>query len=81
MPYRNAVHMHFINQLENLENYVERPRYHIRDDAFELLSEREFVSLYRLKKQTAQSVINIVEQNMGPTPRSSALDATVQVSL
>ncbi|XP_025156197.1 uncharacterized protein LOC112588049 [Harpegnathos saltator] len=52
-------------------------RFHIRDDPFELL-ERQFINLFRLKKETANRLINIVEDNFVEPSRSSALDATVQ---
>jgi len=53
------------------------PRFHLRDDPFEL-SERQFISLYRLDKDATDDIIDIVEQ-YHPQRRSSALDASVQV--
>ena len=49
-------------------------------DTFEL-TDRQFVKMFRLKKETANSVINIVEENLGHQLRSSALDPTTQVRL
>ncbi|XP_071652224.1 putative nuclease HARBI1 [Temnothorax longispinosus] len=78
MAYRNAVQLHIAEQLENIYNFNERPRFHIRDDPFEL-PERQFRNIFRLKKETTNRLINIVEDNLIEPSRSSALDATVQV--
>ncbi|XP_019700799.2 uncharacterized protein LOC105191524 [Harpegnathos saltator] len=77
MAYQNAVQLHIAEQLENIFDHNKRPRFHIRDDPFEL-SERQFINLFRLKKETVNRLINIVEDNFVELSRSSALDATVQ---
>ncbi|XP_036147282.1 putative nuclease HARBI1 isoform X2 [Monomorium pharaonis] len=77
MAYRNAVLLHINEQLENVIYYNERPRFHIRDDPFQL-SEQEFIQLFRLKKETTNRLINIIKDIVEPS-RSTALDATVQV--
>ncbi|XP_025162286.1 uncharacterized protein LOC112590340 isoform X2 [Harpegnathos saltator] len=69
---------HIAEQLENIFDYNEKPRFHIRGDPFEL-SERQFINLFRLKKETANRLINIVEDNFVELSQCSALDATVQV--
>ncbi|XP_011858544.1 PREDICTED: putative nuclease HARBI1 [Vollenhovia emeryi] len=79
MACRNAVQLHIIEQLENANFYYnEKPRFHVRDDAF-LLSESQFVKLFRLKKETANRLINIVKENIEEPLRPTALDATTQV--
>lgn len=78
LAYQNAVQLHIAEQLENIFDYNERPRFHIRDDSFHL-SEQQFVNICRLKKETANRLINIVENNFVEPSRSSALDAIVQV--
>ena len=62
------------------EDSNEGPHFHERDDAFEL-PQGEFMKLFRLKKETAERLIEIVEENTVEPSRSSALDATVQVSV
>ena len=49
MAYRNAVFLH-IKQLENVYHYNKRPRFHIRDDPFQL-SEKQFINIFQLKKE------------------------------
>ncbi|XP_018363950.1 PREDICTED: putative nuclease HARBI1 [Trachymyrmex cornetzi] len=78
MAYRNAVQLHVANQLEYFLEYNERPRFQINDDPFQL-SERQFVKLFRLKKDTTIRLINIVEEHSAVPLRTSVLNATVQV--
>ncbi|XP_018311535.1 putative nuclease HARBI1 [Mycetomoellerius zeteki] len=77
MAYRNAVFLHINEQLENVYHYNDRPRFHIRDDPFQL-SERQFINIFRLKKETTIRFIDIVENYIEPL-RPTALDATLQV--
>lgn len=79
MAYRNAVFLHINEQLENVYHYNDRPRFHIRDDPFQL-SERQFINIFRLKKETTIRFIDIVENYIEPL-RPTALDATLQVSI
>lgn len=75
MAYQNVVLLHVMEQLENVVHYNERPRFHVRDDPFQL-SDRQFIKIFRLKKETTNRLINIVEDYLEPL-RSSALDANV----
>lgn len=80
MAYRNAVQLHIANQLEYFLEYNQRPRFQINDDPFQL-SERQFVKLFRLKKDTTIRLINIVKEHSAVPIRTSVSNATVQVSL
>lgn len=76
----NIVNIVGADMLAEAERYVERNGRHFRtrEDPFEL-PERQFIKLFRLDKRTVDNIIDIVEQYHHPT-RSSALDASVQVS-
>ena len=45
LAYQNTVQLHIAEQLENIFDYNERPRFHIRDDPFHL-SERQFINIF-----------------------------------
>lgn len=75
---RNAIQMHIADDLDNLYNFNERPRFHSRDEAFEL-PERQFIRLFRLNKTTVDQIIDIVKANSQKPSRSSALDVNTQV--
>ncbi|XP_023288911.1 putative nuclease HARBI1, partial [Orussus abietinus] len=77
-PQNIVAQLHIAAQLENAYDFGGGLRFQERDDAFDL-PECQFVKLFRLKKETAERVINIVEENSTEPSRSSALDATVQV--
>jgi len=81
MAYQIALQNHIANQLENLYEYDERPRFQLKYDDLFQLSERQFIKLFRLRKDTTNRLINIVEEHSAVPSQSSALNATVQVSL
>lgn len=68
-----------INALENAEMAEERRRiFHIRDDPFEL-PDKQFIELFRLSKDAARYVIDLVEPHLTPQTRISAIDPTTKV--
>ncbi|XP_023289986.1 putative nuclease HARBI1 [Orussus abietinus] len=77
-PQNVVAQLHIAAQLKNAYDFGEGSRFRERDDAFDL-PECQFVKLFRLKKETAERVINIVVENSTEPSRSSALDTTVQV--
>lgn len=81
MALQNAImQLDMMNLVENLmEDNNEGPRFHTREDPFEL-SERQFISNFRLSKEQVNSLIDLVDDHLGEPGRSSALSAKTQVS-
>lgn len=77
-----------IGILQGINNIIEAelemdlpPRiYNTRDDAFQL-PDRQFVRKFRLNKQLAEFLIDLVSPYMVQPQRASALDPSVKVSL
>ena len=75
--YNNLVALQMLNDA-GFQNERNDRVFHERDDAFEL-SDRKFIKLFRLNKNTADNLINTAEQYIpGPT-RASALDVSTKV--
>ncbi|KAJ8909334.1 hypothetical protein NQ315_017194, partial [Exocentrus adspersus] len=55
-----------------------RQRFHRRDDAFEVLSDQEFIKIFRLNKELTRHLINIVAPHMRQQTRISALSVTTK---
>lgn len=63
---QNVVQLHIAEQLQNAYDFNDGAHFHERDNAFQL-SEREFIKLFRLKKETAQRIIDIVGETHSRT--------------
>lgn len=64
--------------MQNVIHFNER-QFYKQQDAFEL-TDGQFVKLFRLKKETADLLIDIVETNSRGGLRVSAIDSSTQVS-
>ncbi|XP_044755625.1 putative nuclease HARBI1 isoform X2 [Coccinella septempunctata] len=71
--------LHSIEVLEEAEFQSERPPriFHKRDDPF-LLSDKQFIRLFRLSKDLARNLISIVSEHIVQPSRSSALDSQLK---
>lgn len=76
----NLINLEAVRLLEEVEiRAMNRRRlFHARDDPFEL-SNKDFITLYRVNKRIAENVIDTVTQYLDEPSRSSALDNTTQV--
>lgn len=80
MALQNAIAQHeMANLFQNLIDENDGPRFHAREDPFQL-SDQQFINNFRLSKEQATRVINLVGRFTGEPSRSSALSANVQVS-
>ncbi|XP_063926408.1 putative nuclease HARBI1 [Zophobas morio] len=71
-----------LNAEEEIEIAAQRhrpPRFHTRDDPFQLLSDAAFLKMYRMTKELAQNIIDLVDPYIVPQTRCSALDTSVKV--
>lgn len=55
-----------------------RPRFHVRDDPFDL-SDEDFIKIFRLNKHTASNLIDIIEPHLIAETRISAIDSVTKV--
>ena len=72
-----------LNAEEEIEIAAQRhrhPRFHTRDDPFQLLSDAAFLKMYRMTKELAQNIIDLVDPYIVPQTRCSALDTSVKVN-
>lgn len=77
------MYLNAIAALEEAEmaNAIPPRIFHQRDDPFAAMSDNKFIRTYRLTKQMASNLIDIVEPHLPQPLRSSALDASVKVNL
>ncbi|KAJ8909980.1 hypothetical protein NQ315_008241 [Exocentrus adspersus] len=81
----DLAHLFLIQNMEEIEELVNdnvngpRQRFHRRDDAFEVLSDQEFIKIFRLNKELTRHLINIVAPHMRQQTRISALSVTTKV--
>lgn len=75
------INAHVIDMLDRVENFdipPRRPRFHVRDDPFELEDE-DFIRVFRLNKAAARNLIEIVEPHLIRPTRISAIDSVTKV--
>lgn len=69
------IQLNALAAVEEAEILADQPRriFRGREDSFDL-SDRQFVKIYRLRKDLCRDVINMVEPFLNPPTRSTALN-------
>lgn len=73
-----------LENLERVEIFANRTtprRYITREDPFQILNDRMFVKFFRLTKDLAKELIEILNDYLEPPSRKSALDKQTKVGI
>lgn len=71
-----------INELENIERrQPRRHRHRQREDPFIVLTDEHFIRLFRLSKDLARFLINLLRNYISDAHRATDLNVTTKVSI